>query len=110
MPGQAKTGGGFRAPTHSQLGSALEGSEWSAQRPGHFTSGKDPLHIVQEAGLASGLIWTGAENLASTGNRSPYLQRVASRYTDWAIPAVSGLLWWKILYILETEKVPSTET
>jgi hypothetical protein len=33
--------------------------------------GKYPVSIVKEAGWASGLIWTGAENLASTGIRSP---------------------------------------
>ena len=32
----------------------------------------DRLHIVQEAGWAPGTVWTGAENLASTGIRSPY--------------------------------------
>jgi hypothetical protein len=36
-----------------------------------FTPGKDPVHIVQEAGWASGPVWTGAENLSSTGIRSP---------------------------------------
>jgi len=36
-----------------------------------FTSGKDPVPIVQEAGWAPGLVWTGAENLAPTGIRSP---------------------------------------
>jgi len=33
--------------------------------------GKDQVLIVQEAGWASGSVWTGAENLASTGIRSP---------------------------------------
>jgi hypothetical protein len=32
-------------------------------------------------------VWTSAENLASTGVRSRTVQPVASRYTDWAIPA-----------------------
>ena len=36
-----------------------------------FTLGKDPVPIVQEAGWARGPVWTGAENLAPTGNRSP---------------------------------------
>ena len=36
-----------------------------------FTPGKDPLPIVQEACWAPGPVWTGAENLASTGIRSP---------------------------------------
>ena len=29
-----------------------------------FTSGKNPVPIVQEAGWATGPVWTGAENLA----------------------------------------------
>ena len=41
--------------------------------PAAFTAGKDPVLIVQEAGWAPGPIWTGAENLALTGIRSPYL-------------------------------------
>ena len=36
-----------------------------------FTPGKDPVPIVQEAWWAPGSVWTGAENLAPTGIRSP---------------------------------------
>jgi hypothetical protein len=36
-----------------------------------FTPGKDSVSIAQEAGWASGPVWTGAENHASTGIRSP---------------------------------------
>ena len=36
-----------------------------------FTPGKDPVSVVQEAGWAAGPVWTGAENLASTGIRFP---------------------------------------
>ena len=36
-----------------------------------FTPEKDPVPIVHEAGCAPGPVWTGAENLASTGIRSP---------------------------------------
>jgi len=36
-----------------------------------FTPGKDPVPIVQETGWAPGPVWTGAENLAPTGIRSP---------------------------------------
>ena len=39
--------------------------------PGRFTPGKDLVPIVQEAGWAPGQGWTGAENLAPTGIRSP---------------------------------------
>jgi hypothetical protein len=31
--------------------------------------------------------WVGAENLTATGIRSPTVQPVASRYTDYAIPS-----------------------
>ena len=41
--------------------------------PATFTPGKDPVPIVQEAGWAPGPVWIGAENLASTGTRSPDL-------------------------------------
>ena len=36
-----------------------------------FTPGKDTVPIVQEAGWAPGLVWTGVENLTPTGIRSP---------------------------------------
>ena len=36
-----------------------------------FTLGKDPLPIVQESGWDPGLVWTGAEYVATTGIRSP---------------------------------------
>ena len=50
---------------------ALRWGGWSAPRPGRFTPGKDPVPIAQEAGWAAGPVWTGAENLAPTGIRSP---------------------------------------
>ena len=53
------------------------------QVPTALLPGKDPVPIVQEAGWAPGPVWKGAENLPPTGT----LQPVASRYTDWAIPA-----------------------
>jgi hypothetical protein len=33
--------------------------------------GKDPVPILQEAGWAPGLVWTGAENFTLTGILSP---------------------------------------
>ena len=51
---------------------ALEGGERSASRHRPlFIPGKDPVPIVEEAGWAPGPAWTGAENLAPTGIRSP---------------------------------------
>ena len=49
----------------------LDGGWWSTPRPGRFTPRKDPIPIVQEAGWAPGPVWMGAENLATTGIRSP---------------------------------------
>ena len=59
---------------------ALEGGQVKA--PAIFTSWKDPVPIVQAAGWAPGPVWTGAENLATTGIRSRTVRLVASRYTD----------------------------
>ena len=51
---------------------ALEGGEGSASHPGHsLPPGEDLVPIVQEAGWDPGPGWTGAENLAPTGIRSP---------------------------------------
>ena len=49
----------------------------------HFTPGKDPVPIVQEAGWAPGPVWKGAENLVPPpGFDTRAVQPVASRYTD----------------------------
>jgi hypothetical protein len=53
------------------LTSALDWGGWSTPRPEHSTPWKDPVLIVQEAGWALGPVWTGVENLAPTGIRSP---------------------------------------
>jgi hypothetical protein len=53
--------------------SALEGGVWSASRSGRFTHKKYPVPIVQEAGRATGLVWTCVKNLSSPGIRSPDL-------------------------------------
>ena len=48
-----------------------------------FAPEKDPVPIVQEAGWAPGLVWTGAEILAPPPGFDPWtVQPVASRYTD----------------------------
>jgi hypothetical protein len=38
-----------------------------APRSGRFTPRKDPVSIVQQAGWASGSVWTGKKFPASTG-------------------------------------------
>ena len=47
----------------------LEGGEWLAARPDRFTTGKDPVPIVQEAGWAPGPVWMGGKS-RPTGIRS----------------------------------------
>jgi hypothetical protein len=42
------------------------------QRHRHGPLEKDWVPIVEEAGWATGLVWTGAENLAPAGVRSTY--------------------------------------
>jgi hypothetical protein len=56
--------GGVEGKLYSFSTSALEEGGWSAPRPGRFTSGKDPVPIVQEAGRAPWTVWTCAKNLA----------------------------------------------
>ena len=51
--------------------SALDGVGGQLHGPAAFTPWKDPVPIAQEAGWVPGSVWTGAENLASTGIRSP---------------------------------------
>ena len=49
----------------------MEVGEWLTPRSDRFTPGNDPIPIVQNNGWAPGLVWTGVENLAPTGIRSP---------------------------------------
>ena len=49
----------------------LEGVRGQRHARPLFTPGKDPVPIVQEAGWVPGPVWTGAENLTTTGIRSP---------------------------------------
>ena len=64
------------------LTSALDGGGGSAPRLGGFTPVEDPVPTVQEAGRASGPVWTGAENIPPPGFDPRTMQPVASRYTD----------------------------
>jgi len=49
------------------LTTALEGGRCQPTPRPLFTSGKDLVPIVQEAGWAPGPVWTGAENFAPAG-------------------------------------------
>jgi len=47
------------------------GGRWSTPLSGRFTPGKDAVPIVWKAGWAPEPAWTGAENFAPNGIRSP---------------------------------------
>jgi hypothetical protein len=63
--------------------SALDGCEWSASRPGRFTSGeRSPVPIGEEAGWAPEPVWTlynTEKTLAPIGNRILAIQPVAKQ-------------------------------
>jgi len=59
----------------------------------HLTPGKDLVPIVQEAGWASGPVWTGAENLAPPGFDPRTAKPVGSRYTDYATWPTIQFYW-----------------
>ena len=67
MPTQAQREGGGIAPPIRNL--ALDGGRWSTPLSGPFTPGKDLAPIAQEAGWASGPVWT-ARKIYPTGSRS----------------------------------------
>jgi len=49
------------------MSTAIEVGEGSASHPGRaLPPGKNPVPIVQEAGWAPRLVWTGVENLSPT--------------------------------------------
>ena len=64
--------GGLEVQLYSFMTTALEGGEGSASRPRPlFTPRKATEPIAQKAGWPPGWVWTGSENLAPTGIRSP---------------------------------------
>jgi hypothetical protein len=90
--------------------SALEGGEWSAARPGRNLP---PVPIVQEAGWAPGPVWTGAENLAPTGIRSPdrparshslyRLSYPAQTFMYRSVPGIANFLYERSHNVTELE-------
>jgi hypothetical protein len=50
---------------------ALDGGGWSTPRPDCFAPVKETRYTFHRSGWASGKFWTGVENLAFIGIRSP---------------------------------------
>jgi hypothetical protein len=71
----------------------------STPRP-HFTTGKDLVSILQEAGWAPLPVWR-AEILVPTAIRSRTVQPVVSRYTDWA---TGPTCYMYIVHFLNTKR------
>ena len=67
-----------------------------------FTPVKEPVLIVQEAGWAPGSVWTGAENLAPTGIRSPGRPARRQSLHRLSYPAHSNLCCIKIDLFIST--------
>ena len=90
------------------LTSALERVCGQRHTPAGFTSGKNPVPIVWDAGWAPGTVWTGAIELALTGIPSPdrpdrseslyrlsYIYAVSMCMLDWnkCHPSTCPSLW-----------------
>jgi hypothetical protein len=84
-----KTYGGMGIQIHVFVSPELGGVEWSASQPGRFTHGT--LWIEGWVGPRTGLDDVENRNIFALHrdwNFGPSVaQPVASRYTDWAIPA-----------------------
>ena len=82
---------------------ALEGVRYQRYTPAALYPRKDPVPIVQEVGWAPGPVWTGAENLAPTGIRSP--DRPARSQSLYRLRYPADIIL-HILSILFTIRVP----
>jgi len=78
---------------------------WGGQRhaPAALHPEKVPVPILQEAGWAPGPVWTGAENLAPTGIRSPDLPACSQSLYQLSYPAHT------IRFNIQKFYVPSTQ-
>ena len=71
----------------------------STLRP-HFTPGKDPPPILQEAGWALGPVWTGGKPRPRRDSIPDRAQPVVSRYTDWTtLPTTTTIINNHVAYL-----------
>jgi hypothetical protein len=88
--------GEWRYSSMHSLTSALDGGEWSASRPGRFTSSE------RSPGTYWIGCWLGPRTVLNavvkrkipsprreSNSRTPIVQPVAQRYTDWAVRALN---------------------
>jgi hypothetical protein len=89
-----KTYWGVEVQLHGFLTSALDGGEWSALRPGRFTSRERApgTHWIGgwvglRAVLCAGVKRKISSHRRESNPRTPIVQPVAQSYSDWAIMA-----------------------
>ena len=88
MPMKEQKGGrGIDLPIF-KLGSRIGWSVNTTLQP-LYPWERDPVPMVQQARWASRSVWPGTENLAAPRYQPRNVGRVASRYTDYAIPAAA---------------------
>ena len=70
---------------------------------------RDPVPTVQEAGWAPGPVWFGAENLASTGIRSP--ERPAGSESLYSTPPLDlhGLFYGGLYLFRRVRKIAKSD-
>jgi len=82
-PEVAQRGGGIEVYIYSSMTATLQGSEWSAARPGRtLPPEKTRYPFYRRLGGLQGRSGR-VENFDPTGIRSRTVQPVVSRYTDW---------------------------
>ena len=75
------------------------GGGWLASRPGRLTPGKEARYHCTGGGVGLRPVWTGAENLASSGFDPQTFQPIASHYADCGNPAQKcGKYGQKLIY------------
>jgi hypothetical protein len=97
--GHSRTGhegpeGKYRYSSTLSLTSALDGGGWSTPHPVRFTTGKDPVPVLWEAGWAPEPVWTGAESFAPAGIRSPDRPAHSDSLYRLSYPGLQLYNWW----------------
>jgi hypothetical protein len=91
----------YRYSSTLSFTSALDGGGWLTRRPGRFTPGKKTQYALYRR-LCEPQSWSGRMRKISSppGFDPPTFQPVASRWTDWAIPARIGLYSCYTIFII----------
>jgi hypothetical protein len=66
---------------------------------------RNPLHILQEAGLAAEPVWIGSENIAPIGVRSPVAKPIIFQHKSFVVQVRRQLASFKVKCISEIIKL-----